>query len=110
MMSGPRFRLPPTWANHLPNPIDPALVLPTVVKYLAGGTAMLGVVDELLRQGQFTQALLNQAAGLLINPLDLPGVAILVSAGPRVAAVWKPAALGAGAGIAVRTLGQALWA
>lgn len=88
--------------------IDPALVLPAVVKYLAGGTAMLGTVDELLRQGRFTTALLNQSAGFLINPLDLPGVAILVSAGHRVAGVWKPAALGAGAGIAVRTLGHAL--
>ncbi|MDS4019690.1 MAG: nucleoside recognition domain-containing protein [Candidatus Competibacter sp.] len=88
--------------------IDPALVLPAVVKYLAGGTAMLGTVDELLRQGHFTTALLNQSAGFLINPLDLPGVAILVSAGRRVAGVWKPAALGAGAGIAVRTLGHAL--
>ena len=88
--------------------IDPALVLPTVVKYLAGGTAMLGTVDELLRQGHFTTALLNQSAGFLLNPLDLPGVAILVSAGRRVAGVWKPAALGAGVGIAVRTLGHAL--
>jgi len=90
--------------------IEPAVVLPTVVKYLAGGTAMLGTVDELLRQGQFTTTLLNQSAGFLINPLDLPGVAILVSAGRRVAGVWKPAALGAGVGIAVRTLGHALGA
>ncbi|HOB63132.1 MAG TPA: nucleoside recognition domain-containing protein [Candidatus Competibacteraceae bacterium] len=89
--------------------IDPALVLPTVVKYLAGGTAMLGTVDELLRQGHFTTALLNQSAGFLINPLDLPGIAVLVSAGRRVAGVWKPAALGAVVGIAVRTLGHALW-
>ena len=90
--------------------LDPALILPTVVKYLAGGTAMLGTVDELLRQGQFTPILLNQSAGFLINPLDLPGVAILVSAGRRVAGVWKPAALGAGVGIALRTLGHALLA
>lgn len=90
--------------------LDPALILPTVVKYLAGGTAMLGTVDELLRQGQFTPILLNQSAGLLINPLDLPGVAILVSAGRCVAGVWKPAALGAAVGIALRTLGHALLA
>ncbi len=90
--------------------LDPALILPTVVKYLAGGTAMLGTVDELLRQGQFTPILLNQSAGFLINPLDLPGVAILVSAGRRVAEVWKPAALGAAVGIALRTLGHALLA
>lgn len=89
--------------------LNPALILPTVVKYLAGGTAMLGTVDEMLRQGQFTTTLLNQSAGFLINPLDLPGVAILVSAGRRVAGVWKPAALGAGVGIAIRTLGHALF-
>lgn len=89
--------------------IDPALILPTVVKYLAGGTAMLGTVDELLRQSHFTVALLNHSAGFLINPLDLPGVAVLMSAGRRVAGVWKPAALGAVVGIAVRTLGHALF-
>lgn len=89
--------------------INPALILPTVVKYLAGGTAMLGTVDEMLRQGQFTTTLLNHSAGFLINPLDLPGVAILVSAGRRVATVWKFAALGAGAGILVRSLGHLLW-
>jgi hypothetical protein len=70
---------------------------------------MLGTVDELLRQGQFTTLLLNQSAGFLIHPLDLPGVAILVSAGRRVAGVWKPAALGAGIGIAIRTLGHVLF-
>ena len=49
---------------------------------------------------RFSTVLLNQGAGFLINPLDIPGVAILVSAGRRVAGVWKPAALGAVAGIA----------
>lgn len=88
--------------------IDSALVLPAVVKYLAGGTALLGTLDELLRQGQFTVALLNHSAGFLINPLDLPGVAILVSAGPRVAQVWKPAALGAVVGILVNGFGRLL--
>ncbi len=89
--------------------IDPALVLPTFIKYLAGGTAMLGAMDELLRQGLFTPTLLNQSAGFLIHPLDLPGAAILVSAGRRVASVWKIAALGAGVGIAVRTLSHLLF-
>lgn len=90
--------------------IDPALVLPTVVKYLAGGTALLGTLDELLRQGQFTITLLNQSAGFLINPLDLPGVAILVSSGPRVADVWKPAACGAVVGILVNGFSRILLA
>lgn len=90
--------------------IDPALILPTFIKYLAGGTAMLGAVDELLRQGQFTPLLLNQSAGFLIHPLDLPGVAVLISAGRRVAEVWKPAALGAGVGIVARAIGHAVLA
>lgn len=34
----------------------------------------------------------------------------MVSAGRRVAGIWKPAALGAGVGIAIRTLGHALFA
>ena len=38
----------------------------------------------------------------LLHPLDVGGVAVLISAGRRVAAVWKPAALGAVLGIAVR--------
>ena len=83
--------------------IDPALVLPVLTKYLAGGTAMLGVVDEQIRRGQFNPALLTPAAGFMIHPLDLPGVAVLMSAGRRVASVWKPAIFGACAGIALRT-------
>lgn len=89
--------------------IDPVLVLPTFTKYLGGATAMMAVMDELLRHGLITVELLNKAAGFLVHPFDLPGVAILISAGPRVAAVWKPAAAGAGLGIAVRTLGHVLF-
>jgi spore maturation protein SpmB len=88
--------------------IDPILILPGLTKYLAGGTAMMGVMDEMRRAGQVSLQLLNQSAGFLISPFDLPGVAVLISAGRRVAAVWKPAALGACIGIALRTLGHAL--
>jgi len=89
--------------------IDPALILPALTKYLAGGTAMMGVVDEMRRAGQMSTELLNAGAGFLINPFDIPGVAVLISAGKRVAAVWKPAALGACVGILVRTLGHAFF-
>jgi hypothetical protein len=99
-----RLLAPAMAALHL----DTALILPTLTKYLAGGTAMMGVMDEMLRAGTATVAMLNQGAGFLIHPLDIPGVAVLISAGRRVAAVWKPAALGAGVGILVRTLGHAL--
>ena len=88
--------------------LDTALILPTLTKYLAGGTAMMGVMAEMLRAGTASVELLNQSAGFLIQPLDIPGVAILIAAGRRVAAVWKPAALGAAAGILVRTLGHVL--
>ena len=87
--------------------IDPALILPALTKYLAGGTAMMGVVDEMRRAGQMSAELLNAGAGFLINPFDIPGVAVLISAGKRVAAVWRPAALGACIGILVRSLGHA---
>lgn len=87
--------------------IDPLLILPTLTKYLAGGTAMLGVVDEMRRAGQMSAELLNASAGFLIHPFDIPGVAVLITAGKRVAAVWKPAALGACIGIAARSLGHA---
>ena len=88
--------------------IDPLLILPTLTKYLAGGTAMMGVVDEMRRAGQMSVELLNASAGFLISPFDLPGVAVLISAGRRVAAVWKPAAYGACVGIALRTVGHIL--
>lgn len=88
--------------------IDPLLVLPSLTKILAGGTAMMGVMDDMRRSGQVSVELLNASAGWLIHPFDVPGVAVLISAGKRVTAVWKPAALGACAGILVRTLGHAL--
>lgn len=90
--------------------IDPVLILPTLTKYLAGGTAMMGVMDDMRRAGQVSLELLNASAGFLISPFDLPGVAVLISAGRRVAAVWKPAAVGACVGIALRTLGHAAFA
>lgn len=87
--------------------LDNGLILLILTKFLAGGTAMMGVMDEMLRKGQVGTLLLNQSAGLLISPLDIPGVAVLISAGRRVASVWRPAALGACVGIVVRTLGHA---
>jgi spore maturation protein SpmB len=87
--------------------LDNGLILLFLTKFLAGGTAMMGVMDEMLRKGQVGTLLLNQSAGLLISPLDIPGVAVLISAGRRVASVWRPAALGACVGIVVRTLGHA---
>jgi spore maturation protein SpmB len=87
--------------------LDTALILPTITKLLAGGTAMMGVMDEMLRKGQVSALLLNQSAGFMIHPLDIPGIAVLISAGSRVAGVWRPAVLGACIGVLVRSLGHA---
>ena len=88
--------------------IHPAMVLLTLTKAIAGGTAMMGVMENLLRNGTASAAMLNANAGFLIHPLDVGGVAVLISAGRRVASVWKPAALGAVLGILVRMAGHAL--
>ena len=88
--------------------LDPNLILPTLTKYSAGGTAYMGVMDEMLKNGTATVASLNASGGFLIHPLDVAGVAVLISAGRRVAQVWKPAALGALVGIAIRTVGHGL--
>lgn len=90
--------------------IDPALVLPTLTKYIAGGTAMMGVMDDMLKSGSASAEMLNDSAGFLIHPLDVAGVAVLISAGRRVALVWRPAVAGALVGIAVRTLGHVFFA
>ena len=86
--------------------LDAAYLLPAITKYVAGGTAMMGAMDEMFRQGQASAASFNRAAGFLVNPFDVAGVAILISAGPRVAKVWKAAAVGAIAGIALRSVGH----
>lgn len=83
--------------------LDPAFILPVVTKFLGGATAWMGVMDEMIRQGAADAAMLNRSAGFLLNPFDLPGVAILISASRRAAAVWRPAALGACFGIALRS-------
>lgn len=79
-------------------------VLPIATKFLAGGTAMMGITIDLVKEGGMTPLELNRIAGLVINPLDLVGVAVLISAGPRVAAVAKPAIMGAVIGILIRTI------
>jgi spore maturation protein SpmB len=77
-------------------------VLPLATKYLAGGTAMMGVTLNLLKEGAITVQELNRMAGFLTNPCDLVGVAVLISAGARSASVARPAIAGAAAGILFR--------
>lgn len=84
--------------------LPPGTLLAVITKYIAGGTAMMGVFVEFIDSGVATAGDLNRLAGLLINPLDLAGVAVLISAGARVAAVARPAIIGGLVGIAVRSL------
>ena len=77
-------------------------VLPIATKYLAGGTAMMGVTLNLVKEGAITIQELNRMAGFIINPCDLVGVAVLISAGARSASVVRPAIAGAAVGIVIR--------
>ncbi len=81
-----------------------AFVLPIITKFIAGGTAMMGVVVESLNQGQVSIADFNRLSGFLIHPFDVAGVAILLSAGPRVASLFRPAMYGALSAILLRSL------
>lgn len=98
-VSSPLFQL-------LSLPPDAALLV--ITKAIAGGTAMMGVAADLLQQGLIQTVDLNRIAGLLIHPFDIAGIAILISAGPRVAAVLKPAIYGALVAIAIRGVAHLL--
>lgn len=84
--------------------LDPGLILPLLTKYVAGGTAMMGVTLDLLDAGATTIEAVNRAGGLLVHPFDLLGVAVLMAAGPRVAAVARVAVCGAAVGVLFRAL------
>jgi spore maturation protein SpmB len=84
--------------------VSSVAVLPIVTKYIAGGSAMMGVTVDFMNAGQFTATDLNRLAGFMIHPFDIAGVAILISAGPRVAAVVKPALFGAAVAIIMRSV------
>ncbi len=77
-------------------------VLPIATKFMAGGTAMMGVVLSQLQEGVLSVLELNRIAGFIINPFDLVGVAVLISAGPRCASVVRPAMAGALVGMLIR--------
>lgn len=88
--------------------VDPALVLPTLTKFLAGSTALVGVTQHMARDGQLSGAALNHSSGLLLHPLDLPGIGIFASAGKRLGKLLLSAMMGAICGIALRAIGTAL--
>ena len=85
--------------------VDPAFILPILTKYLAGSTALVGVVHDMSARGHLVPAVLSAGgAGFLLHPLDLPGLAILLSAGRRIRKTAIPAVVGGCIGIALRTV------
>ncbi|MCF6177789.1 MAG: nucleoside recognition family protein, partial [Geopsychrobacter sp.] len=70
------------------------VVLPIVTKFMAGGTAMLGVSMQLVQDGTLDIGEINRLAGLMVNPLDIVGIALLISAGQKTASVVRPAIAG----------------
>lgn len=79
-----------------------AVVLPLVTKFIAGGTAFVGVTLDMMNQGQISIQELNRLAGIAINPFDVVGFTLLMAAGPRVQEIAKPAFIGAIIGVTIR--------
>lgn len=77
-------------------------VLPIATKFLAGGTAMMGVTFDMLKEGIMSVDEFNRIAGFIVNPFDLVGIAVLVTVGQRTASIAKPAIFGAVIGITAR--------
>jgi spore maturation protein SpmB len=88
--------------------VDPALILPTLTKFLAGSTALVGVVQHMTADGQLSADALNRSAGLLLHPLDLPGIGIFASSGKRLGKLLPRVLCGAAPGIIVRTIGTSI--
>ncbi len=84
--------------------IPQVYVLPTLTKFLAGGTAYFGVISELLSKGLVTPQQVNASAGFLIQTFDLPGVGIYLGIASRFVRLFRYVIPGAIVGIAVRTL------
>ena len=84
--------------------VAPSAIVVIVTKYIAGGTAMMGTAIPLLQEQTISAGDLNKIAGLTINTLDPVGLAVLLSAGKRVAAFALPAVYGSLIGIAVRSV------
>lgn len=84
--------------------LSSTVVILIFTKFMAGGTAMLGVAMELVGDRVVTVAELNRLAGFMIHPLDMVGVSILASAGEKTASVVKAALVGACCGLLVRAV------
>ena len=55
-----------------------AMLLPIITKYIAGGTAMMGVAVDFLDQQLISVSDLNRVSGFLVSPLDVGFVVQLI--------------------------------
>ena len=85
---------------HIPQNV----VLPALVKCVAGGTAYFGVISELIQQGKVTVDQVNASAGLLIQTFDLPGIGIFLGISSRFVRLFRFVAPAAIVGILLRTV------
>jgi len=84
--------------------IPDVYVLPTITKFMAGGTAYFGVMSEFLRKGLVTPEQVNASAGFLIQTFDLPGIGIYLGIASRFVRLFRYVIPGTIIGIAVRSL------
>ncbi|WP_312969245.1 nucleoside recognition domain-containing protein [Acinetobacter gerneri] len=79
-------------------------LMPSLVKFFAGGNAYYGVATELLQQHVFNVKIINQSSGFLICMLDLPAIGLIMSLGKRIAYIVKFTMIGAIIGLLFRTI------
>lgn len=87
------------WLN-----IPDVYVLPTITKFMAGGTAYFGVMSDFLRKGLVTPEQVNASAGFLIQTFDLPGIGIFLGIASRFVRLFRYVIPGTIIGIAVRSI------
>ncbi|TCM65731.1 nucleoside recognition domain-containing protein [Rhizobium sp. BK068] len=83
--------------------LSPDLVAPSFVGYVGGSTALVGYYDKIGR-GTFLPPSLssNAAMGFFVHSVNLVTVALLFSAGPKIARATPPAIAAALVGITLR--------
>lgn len=87
--------------------LSEAAAEPIITKYLAGGTAMMGVTHDLIASGTMSGQDLNRIAGFTINPFDPVGVFVLIgplskALGKRAWAILFRASFGVAVGVVIR--------
>lgn len=84
--------------------IPGSAVLPIVTKFLAGGTAMMGVTMDLMAEGNLSALELNRIAGIGIHSIDPIAISLFATSGLRLAKQIKPAIIGGFVGIIFRAI------